>query len=459
MIRALRNQTMGAGRAIAAACALLIGVSGSLGAQQAGSSVAAAGMDNNYVAMGQGKDAVAFNPAMLGISGNPHFSFNLLAPSGTAGLAPVSWNDFAQYAKSNDSIPNSVRHSWLDRVTAKNGETGSESASMNWLGLSVGPVALSVSTTETMQMTLNPDMFQALMFGNAGNTGSLQNLAFSGSNMHVSAFTTAAASYAYSLGHTKAFWGLPDGQSSVGVTLKYVIGNFLLMGQDAGSTVTGNSVNVNFPIVMTNVNNDSTGSGGSGNSTNSGGANAVTKGGSGMGLDVGYAWRSDKMTISVVVQNLFNSFKWDVTQLESRPGTALFNSDSSNSNFNSAAYSAAPQSLQQMVKEYTFKPAFLAGVAYKLNPLTTVTGDFHQQFGDNNSILIGPKTQLGGGVEFRGVPFFPLHAGLSYVTGGYQATAGVGIGLGPVQLGIAGLIGHSNGGNLDGFMLNIISIK
>ena len=458
MTRALRTPMTGAWRAAAIASLALMGVSAMLGAQQVGSSVPAAGMDNNYVAMGQGKDAVAFNPAMLGISGNPHFSFNLLAPSGTAGLAPVSWNDFAQYAKSNDSIPASVRHSWLDRVTAKNGETGNESASMNWLGLSVGPVALSVSTTETMQMTLNPDMFQALMFGNAGNTGALQNLAFSGSNMHVAAFTTAAASYGYSFGHTKAFLGLPDGQSSVGVTVKYVMGNFLLMGQDAGSTVTGNAVNVNFPIVMTNVNNDSTGSGGSGNS-NSSASNAVTKGGSGMGLDVGYAWRGDKLTISVVVQNLFNSFKWDVTQLESRQGTALFNTDSSSSNFNSAAYSAAPQSLQQAVKEYTFKPAFLAGVAYKLNRVTTVTGDFHQQFGDNTSILIGPKTQLGGGVEFRGVPFFPLHAGLSYVTGGYQATAGIGIGLGPVQLGIAGLIGHSNGGNLDGFMLNIISIR
>ncbi|HXD22089.1 MAG TPA: hypothetical protein VN613_01935 [Gemmatimonadaceae bacterium] len=461
MMRALSSFSTGARLATVAAGLVILGAH-ALGAQQAGSSVAAAGMDNNYVAMGQGKDAANWNPAMLGMSGNPHFSLNIFSPSGSAGLAPVSWNDFAQYAKSNDSIPSAVRHTWLNRVTANGGETGDESASFNWLGLSVGPVALSVSTTQTMSMTFNPDMFQALMFGNAGNTGSLQNLDFTGSKMHVSAFSTAAVSYGYNLGDTKAFWGLPQGKSSVGITLKYVMGNFLLMGQDAGSTVTANNVALNFPIVMTNTNNDSTGASGSGNSNNnSGGANAVTKGGSGIGMDVGYSWRGadDKMTISVVIQNLFNSFKWDVTQLESRQGTAMFNTDSSTSNFNSASYSAAPQSLQQMVKNYVFKPSFLAGVAYKLNRVTTVTGDFHQQFGDDNSILVGPKTQLGAGIEFRGVPFIPLHAGLSYVTGGYSASAGVGIALGPVQLGVAGRIGHSSGGNEDGFMLNVISIR
>ena len=453
MTRALRMTTVRAWRA-ATALVALVGASATLGAQQAGSSVAASGMNNNYVAVGQGKDAVTWNPAMLGISGNPHFSLNIFTPSGSAGLAPVSWNDIMQYAKKNDSIPSSVRHNWLTQVTANGGETGNESASFNWLGLSVGPVALSVSTTETMQTTLNPDMFQALMFGNAGNTGALQNLAFSGSNMHVSAFTTAAAGYGLSLGHTNGFLGLPAGQSSVGVTVKYVLGNFLLMGQDQGSTITGNNVSVNFPVVMTNVN-DSTVAGASGTT----GSSALTKGGSGYGMDIGYAWRGDRMTISVVAQNVFNSFSWDVSQLESRPGTALFNGTTNSSNFDAAAYSAAPQSLQQMVKAYVFKPALLAGIAYKANRVTTITGDIHQQFGDDNSILIGPKTQIGGGVEFRGVPLLPLRAGLSYVTGGYSASGGVGIALGPWEVGVAGMIGHTSGGNENGFMLSVISIK
>jgi hypothetical protein len=436
-------------RASAAACVALAGMSAALGAQQANSSAAAAGMNGSYVAMGQGQDAVAWNPAMLGISKNPHFSLNLLTPGGGAGLSPVSWNDFSQYAKKNDSIPTSVRRSWLASVTAKGGETGSENGSMNWLGLSVGHLALSVSTTETMQTTLNPDMFQALMFGNAGYTGSLQNLAFSGSNMHVGAFSTGAASYGFSLGNSKGFLGLPAGESSIGVTVKYVMGNFLLIGQDAGSTIDANNVNVNFPVVMTNTSDSA------GNSASS----AATKGGKGIGADIGYAWRGDRMTASFVVQNLFNSFTWDVTQLESRPGTAVFTGTTNTSNFNTAAYSSAPQSLQQAVKDYVFKPAIMMGVAFKVNRVTTVTGDFHQQFGDESTILVGPRTQLGGGIEYRGLSILPLRAGLSYVTGGYSASAGLGIALGPVELGFAGRLGHSNGGNENGFMVSLISIK
>jgi hypothetical protein len=450
MTRALRSHMTGALRAAVAVCTALVGASSMLGAQQANSSAAAAGMNNNYVAVAQGQDAVAWNPAMLGLSRNPHFSLNLLTPSGTAGLAPVSWNDIMQYAKANDSIPSSVRKAWLASVNSRGGETGSENASINWLGLSVGHLALSVSTTQTMQTTLNPDMFQAIMFGNAGLTGSLQNLAFSGSNMHASAFTTAAAGYGFSFGNGKR----GAGESSIGLTVKYVMGNFLLIGQDQGSTITGSNVNVNFPVVMTNTN-DSTGSGGSGSSA----SNALTKGGSGYGMDIGYAWRTDRMTISVVAQNVFNSFAWDVSQLESRPGSALFNGTTSSSNFNAAAYSAAPQALQQMVKEYVFKPALMTGIAFQTNRVTTVTADIHEQFGGPSSILIGPQTQVGGGIEFRGIPILPLRAGASYVTGGWSASGGLGIALGPWEIGVAGLLGHRNGGNENGVMLSVISIK
>jgi hypothetical protein len=450
MTRALSNHMTRALRAAAAGCVAFVGVSVTLGAQQANSSAAAAGMNNNYVAVGQGSDAVAWNPAMLGLSRNPHFSLNLLTPSGTAGLAPVSWNDIMQYAKANDSIPSSVRKAWLASVNSRGGEIGSENASINWLGLSIGHLALSVSTTQTMQTTLNPDMFQAIMFGNAGLTGSLQNLAFSGSNMHASAFTTAAAGYGFSFGGGKR----GAGESSIGFTAKYVMGNFLLIGQDQGSTITGSNVNVNFPVVMTNTN-DSTSSGNSGSSA----SNALTKGGSGYGLDIGYAWRSDRMTISVVAQNVFNSFTWDVSQLESRPGTALFNGTTSSSNFNGAAYSAAPQALQQMVKDYVFKPALMTGIAFQTNRVTTVTADIHEQFGGPSSILIGPQTQVGAGIEFRGIPILPLRAGASYVTGGWSASGGLGIALGPWEVGVAGLLGHRNGGNENGVMLSVISIK
>jgi len=411
-------------------------------AQQANASAAALGMNNNYVAAGQGLDAVAWNPAMLGISRNPAFSINLLTPSGVAGLDPVSWNDFMQFAKKDDSIPTATRHAWLNSVTATGGENGHQAGAMNWLGLSLGPVALQVSTSEAMATKLNPDVFEALMFGNVGATGSPQDLNFAGSNLRLGAFTTGALSYALSFGGSGV--GPSGAQSSIGVTAKYVLGNFLMIGADHGSTITADSVTINFPIVMTNTDSLS---------------NNLTKNGSGFGVDVGYAWRSDKLTVSAVAQNVVNSFKWDVSQLRSRPGTATFNGTTNSTSFDEASYASAPLALQQLVSEYTFKPSALVGIGYQLNRLTLVTLDAHQQMGDDNSILIGPKTQVGGGLEFRGIPLLPLRAGASYVTGGWSASAGVGLSLLGYELGVAGLLGHRDGGNENGLLISLLSIR
>jgi hypothetical protein len=439
----MRTPSISAARCAAVASLIaLAAVSTPLTAQQANASAAAFGMDFNHVAFGQGLDAAAWNPAMLGLSKNPAFTLNLFTVSGVAGLAPVSWNDFAQYAKSNDSIPSSVRHTWLNTVTANGGENGNQNGSVNWIGISFGHLALQLSSSETMQTSLNPGVFQALMFGNAGNTGSLQNLNFAGSGMNLGAFTTAAGSYGVSFGGTGV--GSAEAQQSIGVTIKYVVGNFLLIGQDQGSTVTASGVAINFPVVVTNTSDI---------------GSELSKGGSGFGADIGYAWRSNKMTFSAVGQNIFNAFKWDVSQLESRPGTALFNGTTNSAHFDSAAFSAAPQSLQQAVSNYTFKPAVLAGIAYQANRLTTLTADVHEQFGDSTSILIGPKTQVGGGIEFRGIPLLPLRAGVSYITGGWTAAAGVGLALGGYELGVSGLMGHRSGGNVNGVLVSVMSFR
>src|SRR6185436_13049514 len=94
---------------------------------------------------------------------------------------------------------------------------------------------------------LNPDAFEALMFGNAGRTGQLRNLNLAGSKLDVGSFTTTGLSYGISVGGDAK----TNSHSAFGVTVKYVLGNVMAKAQDQGTT-TGNDVVVNFPIVYTN---------------------------------------------------------------------------------------------------------------------------------------------------------------------------------------------------------------
>ena len=88
------------------------------GAQQPNASVAAAGLGGNFIAMARAYDAVAWNPAMLGLSGNPRFSLTIAPFGGTASLSPIDLKDINTY--SDKTLPTTVRRSWLDRVTANN---------------------------------------------------------------------------------------------------------------------------------------------------------------------------------------------------------------------------------------------------------------------------------------------------------------------------------------------------
>src|SRR6185503_2155354 len=211
--------------AVATRTALMLALSASAAISQLpNASPAATGLSGAYTARARGYDAVAWNPANLGMPGNPGFSLGLLAVSGASGLDPISLSDFAPY--SGKVLPAAQREQWLQRVSAKGGENGTADGGVTLIGLSAGPLAFQVASSVAGSSKLNPDGFQALMFGNAGRTGSVETLNLGGSSVRAAGFTTAAASYGLSLSRSFA----------IGVTGKYIVGNFLAMAQDQGSS-------------------------------------------------------------------------------------------------------------------------------------------------------------------------------------------------------------------------------
>lgn len=408
---------------------LLAGTAVTVAAQVPNASSAATGLSGAYTARARGYDAIAWNPANLGLLGNPDFSLTMLALSASSGLDPISLTDVAPF--SGKVLPAAQRDQWLQTITAKGRESGRVDGGVTGLALSAGPIALSISGSVAANTQLGPDAFEALMFGNAGRTGTAADLSLKGSTFHAGAFTTAAASYGLGFGGR-------DNHFAIGVTGKYVIGNALAIAQDQGTSSTDAGITVNFPMVFTHPDSD-------------------IVAGSGMGADVGLAWTHKRFSFGAAVQNVMNTFAWDETKLRARTAMAVFNATSDTSDFSEHPYSTAPASLRALVADDKFKPIVSAGIAYELNGVTTFSADARQRIGDG--IAIGPKTLVSGGLEFRGIPLLKLRGGAAYITDGWGVSGGASLSFGAMDIGLGAALRHVGGGAEPAVTLNVLSFR
>lgn len=370
----------------------------------------ALGMGGNYTALARGIGAPAWNPAGLGMPGSPRVSVTLLPFAHALGVGPVGLSNLAEY--SGEYIPHEQRVQWLDRITASGGETGTVGTDLTFAALSIGRVAVSASSSVRGRVNMAPDVVEILLFGNAGLTGDPRDYTLTGSSFDASGTTTVAASTAIPVRLTLG--ALPDQHFSVGATLKYTIGNFLLLGQENGSTLESRplSVEVEFPMVNTRdgLNN-----------------------GSGVGLDVGAAWQGGIFSAGAVVKNLINTFAWDSDALAYQQGRAVWNPDTTHTSFEEMPITEAPAAVTDRIDRlYTFSPVLAAGAAARVLPYLTVTGDVRHALEEN--LDVGAQSHLGVGAELTVLPMVPIRAGLTVLSGGYQFSGGLGLKLGPIQL-------------------------
>lgn len=408
-------------RAALVATAVLVPATAS---SQVGNPLAqAVGMGGNYTALARGIGAPAWNPAGLGMPDNPGLSFTILPFGFVAGLGPVAVSDLAQY--DGELIPREQRQEWLDAITAEGGEKGNFGTDVTFAALSLGRVALSATNSTRGRVNMAPDVAEVFFFGNAGLTGDPGDYTLAGSTFDVSATTTFAASLGAPV--TLALGPLPDQHFALGATVKYTVGNFLVMGQESGSSLrsTPISVEVEFPVIHTALP----------DSTSGHGLSDLNNGG-GFGVDVGAAWQAGIFSAGVVVKNLLNTFEWDPDALQFRHGTATWNADTSYSSFEELPIGEAPGELRERIDDlYTFSPVLSAGAAVRVLPFLTLTGDVRHALEDN--LDVGVRNHVGVGGELTILPFLPVRAGVSLVSGGYQLAGGLGLKLGPVQLSAA----------------------
>jgi len=401
-----------------------------LAAQEGNPSVAAYGMAGNYTAAARGFEATVWNAALLGLPGAPRFSLGGLVVGSSAGIGPVTVRNLADYAGA--TIPVDVRRGWVNAVRTAGTQQGSADASFTLLAFSAGRFGAQLSGTGGARMGLGPDALELFFLGNAEAVAANRTLRPSGS-LTANAFLTPSVSYAIPL-RTSANGGL-----ALAVSAKYVQGLADVEARDNGSVITPDTLRLRFPVVL---NNPETGAG------------------SGMGADVSLAWRRGTTTAGVVVTNAFNSFAWDAAAYRCRDIRADVTVNANSTSTNEVPCSGALAERVRQASARRFRPGVRAGVAFVPTRALTVTGDVATQLGaDDETIVLGPRTSVGAGAEYRGIPFLPLRAGFSVVTGGTLASAGASLRLGRFEIGAALQQRTVDGVSSANLMLGLVTVR
>lgn len=421
--------------------ALLTCTATTLTAQLPNASAAAFGMAGNFTALARGYEAVAWNPANLAMPGQPFFSLGIGIAGGNLGLAPIDVKTLNRF--SGQIVDSVTRLSWIEQARLAGGESLHLDGGLTPIALSVGELALHIGTSTYSMLRLSPDAFEAFLFGNAGlNNGLPKALDLTGTRVRAGVFTTGGVSMAFPIPFRLMGGMFQNERAALGVTGKYVVGHGFLLAQDIGSTVGANDILFNFPVIA------STG----------GFDNFDGRAGVGSAADVSFAWSGGPWRVGAMASNVYNSFKWDTTRLAYRPGTGTFDGANNVTNFDEQPYGNAPQALRDLVVDQAFKPAYAVGLAFTPFGGLTLTADMKSHTGGDEAIIMGPKSHMGVGAEWRIIPLVPLRAGFATVTDGWQAGVGAGLSFLGYELGASTSIRRRGQATESGVMIGIVGI-
>jgi len=386
--------------------------------QLPGASPATLGTANNYTVLARGFAAIGLNPAGLGMPETEGFTLALFPVQINQSLGPLTFSDLFDYE--GVLVPRSVREDWIEQIAANGGQAGSGTLAVTEFSFSWSNFGVQLSTIASGQTDLNEAAAELLFFGNTGRIGEPGDFDLEGSGLTGYAVTTLAISAGFPIARR---WvpGLEQG-FSIGATLKQSWGHTLVFAEDAGTLLQGDplSVDMEFPIIHPTGDFRDFGRG------------------SGIGFDLGVSWERGPWAAAAVVQNLINSFDWDLSELSYRSGVADFQESTTNLvDFEEQPGLLAPQALQDKIADLDFKPSVILGGAYDASEKLTVTAELRQRIGDG--LDTGPKSHIGLGMEFLPTPSVPLRAGFAAITNGFQLGGGLGLILGVVHIGFAAL--------------------
>ena len=420
--------------------AALVACPAVLAAQLPLSSTRALGMGNGYGAAARGYEAIAWNPALLGLSDRPGFSLNLAQVSGELGDNSFNYSDFQNYRDKvltradKDTIMSKILDCPANAVGPQCGPARPLSirlgAGLTTLAMTFGNFGLSLSGGASADASLSSDFVELGLYGNTTRTGAGQKYLGKGTAANALGTATLAIAYGSRL-------PVPTGQLAVGATVKFTNGVALGRFEDAGTSL---QTAPNFQSVI----------GGQALFTD---VSKNVSNGSGVGLDVGGVYElASGLRLGLTIENLVSVMSWKDDNLKfSRKVFALTQngdlfSDSTIADDSVIAYNPANPVQKAMHDSLfttgTFPTKVRAAAALHSGMLTLVGGlEFRVKQG-----VVGSDPQLASvGAEILPLGVIALRAGLATnFEGGTTLGVGGGLKLGPIRLD-AGLTSTSSG--------------
>jgi hypothetical protein len=208
----------------------------------------------------------------------------------------------------------------------------------------------------------------------------------------------------------------PGGTVAVGGAVTFTQGHGMVLARDLGSTFAADPVagDFAFPLVATRE------------------SALGFDGGSGWGLDLGVAADLDGWSAGATLRNVVQTFSWDTAALDYHSAEGYFDLDGAGAEFETRPYDEAPEELKAAVEGYTLDPVLDLGAARPFGGVLLTAG-FSRRFGDG--IPVVPRSRLAAGAELSPAPVLALRGGLAWITGGWQASGGAGLGLGLFHVG------------------------
>lgn len=336
-------------RTLAPLCVVLLGMLGAVPivAQQTGVGTLGLATAGSGASAAYGVRALSVSPARLAWSNS--VEWRLPSFGARLGLRPVSPRDVARF--SGDVVPTGVREEWLERIEASGAQEGSTFGRVVPFGVARGPWAVQLSSAGEIGAALNADAAEALLFGNAGRTGTPRALDFSGSQAEAWASTTLTAGRGWTL---PALSERLPGEWAVGVAGKLTFGHALWSAADAGSGTLVDPLSLEglLPIVQT--------------------ASGGWRRGLGVGADIGVSWRSGLWTGDLVLGDVVSQFDWDVDALEFRRGQLLIGPDTTFDGSDRLDYTLAPVALRTHVERFSFDRSITVALGRSVSEYTRV---------------------------------------------------------------------------------------
>ncbi len=303
----------------------------------------ALGTATSGASFASGANALTSTPARLAWNRLDRTELLFLSGGVRLGLRPVSPRDVARY--SGKVLSAAVREEWLSEVESHGALEGVSSAVFSPFVIARGHFALQVTTSAEVTAALNPDAVEALLFGNAGRSGTPASLDFGGSTAEGWSMTTVALGGGFAMKRLSAVTG---GEWAVGATAKFSFGHLLWSALDGGSGTLTDPLSLEgvLPVVATPL-----------------GASQ----GTGLALDGGAAWRNAVWSVDLFVRDLVNTFEWNNEELEFRRGVVAISPDSAFEGSERLGLDLAPLALRTRVQAFSFKPSLTLSLARRLS--------------------------------------------------------------------------------------------